>query len=112
MWKFKHKYRVDEEHRAVIAFSSFAGKTITGVAKCDPEDTFDLDTGKKLASARCDFKVAKKRMKHAKACLEYATEAAEYWASYKEKMEAYVTDSAKAYDEALDELADIVKSFE
>ena len=46
----------------VVAVSTYAGETVRGVAKCAPEDEFDLAKGKKLAAARCAKKVAKKRV--------------------------------------------------
>ena len=47
----------------VIALSSYRGKTVKGVAKCHPNDVFDLDYGKALAASRCNLKIARKRAK-------------------------------------------------
>lgn len=55
-------YRSDNK---IIALSTYAGKTVKGYAKCNPEDTFDNETGKALAAARCNVKVAVKRAKNA-----------------------------------------------
>lgn len=60
-----YKYNVNEEQRRVECVSSFAGKSVTGAAKCNPEDNFNVEDGKKLAKARCDYKVSKKRKKKA-----------------------------------------------
>ena len=49
----------------VCAKTTYAGKIVKGYAKCDPTDKFDLEAGKKLASARCALKVAEKRAKRA-----------------------------------------------
>ena len=49
----------------VIAVSSFAGKKVRGVAKCNPNDGFDVEKGKALAAARCGEKIAAKRVKRA-----------------------------------------------
>lgn len=55
----------------VVAVSSFAGKTVRGVAKCGPNDEFDVEKGKELARARCARKIAEKRHKRAvKKCEE------------------------------------------
>ena len=54
-----YKYYVSDGK--VIAVSSYAKKTVRGVAKCSPNDVFDLEKGKKLAAARCNLKVAQKR---------------------------------------------------
>lgn len=55
----------DPETKKVIAVSTFAGKTVRGVAKCHPNDSFDEEFGKKLAVARCNLKVAQKRQARA-----------------------------------------------
>jgi hypothetical protein len=62
-----HKYRIFTTNydKTVIAVSSFAGKRVRGVAKCSPEDTFDLETGVKLAILRCDLAIAMKKVKRA-----------------------------------------------
>lgn len=53
------------EAKVVIAVSTFAGKTVRGVAKCHPNDEFDAEKGTKLAVARCNYKVALKRQARA-----------------------------------------------
>ena len=60
---FEYKYIVNG--RTVIALSHYAGRTVRGVAKCSPEDEFDVEFGKKLAAARCDLKIAMKRRNRA-----------------------------------------------
>lgn len=60
------KYKYYQAGNKVIAVSSFAGRTVRGVAKCNPNDTFDLEKGKKLAALRCNEKVARRRF--ARAC--------------------------------------------
>lgn len=59
----------------VIAISSFAHKLVRGIAKCNPEDDFSLDKGKKLAAARCYKKIAAKKVKSAEEKLQAAKEA-------------------------------------
>lgn len=58
---FNYKYIVTGNK--VIALSSYAGKTVRGVAKCAPGDEFDIEKGKDLATARCAYKIAQKRWK-------------------------------------------------
>lgn len=65
----KYKYYSDGNNK-VVAVSTYAGRTVRGVAKCDPRDTFDEETGRRLAAARCAVKVARKR--HERAQKEYA----------------------------------------
>ena len=55
------KYKFFTTGNKVIAVSTYAGKTVRGVALCHPDDEFDLEFGKKLAAARCNAKIAKKR---------------------------------------------------
>lgn len=55
----------------VICTSSFAGKTVRGVANCSQHDEFNLETGKQLAKLRCDVKVAQKRANKAKLDKDY-----------------------------------------
>ncbi len=92
MDKCKYKYYTDGENK-VVAVSSYAGKTVRGVAKCDPRDSFNEADGKMLAEARCALKVADKR--YARAQKEYAkAEAAMQKAQSRlNKMIDYVNDS-------------------
>ena len=48
----------------VYCMTFYAGKTVRGIAKRDPEDEFDLEAGKKLAKARCNYKLRKKQLKN------------------------------------------------
>ena len=48
----------------VYCMTFYAGKTVKGVAKRNPEDEFDLEVGKRLARARCDYKLRKKQLKN------------------------------------------------
>lgn len=45
----------------VKATTMYAGKTVSAYAKCDPNDVFDLDFGKKVALKRLDIKINQKR---------------------------------------------------
>ena len=40
------KYRYYTNGRRVIAVSTYAGKTVRGVATCDPGDEFSMEKGK------------------------------------------------------------------
>ena len=68
------KYTYSVTDSKVYCMAYYAGKTVKGVSKCYPDDTFDLDTGKNLAKARCDFKLSKKRLKRALARLNEAVD--------------------------------------
>jgi hypothetical protein len=111
MRKFEYKYKIDEEKRTVVAMSTFAGKVITGVARCAPEDEFNIEAGKKLAAARCSVKIAEKRLKRAEACNAEAGEALGYWTKRKAQMENYEFDSIQAYKKTVASLAALEKTF-
>lgn len=61
----------------VYCVSSFAGKRVRGTASCHPRDDFNLEDGKKIATLRCDDKVAIKRVKIAQRRLVDAQSALE-----------------------------------
>ena len=111
MRKFEYKYKIDEEKRTIVAMSTFAGKIVTGVARCDPRDEFNIDDGKKLAAARCSVKVAEKRVKRAKLCYEIAAEFAEFWNERLKKMERYKDDAVTAFEAAYDTLTNIEEKY-
>ena len=60
----KYSFYTDGKTK-VIAVSTYAGKVVRGVAKCDVNDTFSFEKGKELAAARCNEKIAKKRFTRA-----------------------------------------------
>lgn len=111
MRKFEYKYKIDEEKRTIVAMSTFAGKAVVGVARCADTDEFDVETGKKIAAARCSLKIAEKRMKRAEACHAFAVDAAKYWEEYAAKMKHYDADSVEAYKKAVAALAEIEENF-
>ena len=111
MRKFEYKYKIDEDKRTIVAMSTFAGKTITGVARCDPRDEFDIDAGKKIAAARCSVKIAEKRVKRAELCYDIAVEAVKFWSDRLAKMKHYKDDAITAFEAAYDALANIENSF-
>lgn len=103
-YKFYIARRVDGSPYKVIAVSSFAGKPVRGIAVCDKKDSFDLDTGMQLAAARCNYKIAQKRLARADSRVNEAVSgviAAKYQL---EKMWNYQEDSANALVEARNEL--------
>lgn len=78
----------------VIAVSTYAGKTVRGVAKCNPEDAFSLEHGQALAAARCNEKIAMKRLDRAMRKVEEAAEALKVAQNYFDRMVKYFEDSA------------------
>lgn len=94
------KYRFYQHGNRIIAVSTYAGRTVRGVAICHPEDNFDIETGKRLAAARCNEKIAKKRMERAARELEKARIAIIEADRREAKMTAYYNDAYIAWNEA------------
>lgn len=66
------KYRFYTNGSRVIAVSTYAGKTVRGVAVCHTGDEFSLEKGKELAALRCAEKIAKKRIARAERKIDEA----------------------------------------
>jgi hypothetical protein len=87
------KYKFFTTANKVIAVSTYAGRSVRGTAKCDPRDSFDLEKGKKLAAARCNEKVAQKRLQRAVQKQEEAVKEYNRVSERLDKMADYVYDS-------------------
>lgn len=92
----------------VIAVSSFAGATVRGVAKCNPNDEFDLQYGMALAAARCQEKIAAKRCKRAYSKVDEAKAQVNTALAHLEKMMHYESDAEANYNIASYELAEVL----
>ena len=92
-YKFFVARKTDGTPYQVVAVSTYAGRTVRGVAKCDPRDNFSLEGGKKLAAARCNVKIAEKRAKRAEKKYAEAIELVAKQVTYREDMELYASDS-------------------
>jgi hypothetical protein len=94
-----NNYKYIETPNKVIALSTYAGKTVRGVAKCHPNDTFDVEFGRKLAAARCNAKIAVKRAANARN---------KYWAAHEKLNEVNRTfeKACKYYTDAVAQLKD------
>lgn len=96
------RYRYFITDTKVICVSSYAGKGVRGIAKCDPKDTFNIDIGKELAGLRCDKKIAEKRAVRSRDKLQEAMN--ELIAA-----EAKVARMREYHSEAINELAVVDK---
>ena len=105
-----YTYFVADKQKKVVAVSTYAGKIVRGVAKCDPRDEFSVEDGKKLAAARCAVKIAKKRNANANAQKKRAYNELVEKQCRLQKMNHYVADSQAALNEANNELATIEAS--
>ena len=102
------KYKFITYGNKVIALSTYAGKKVRAVAACDPRDTFSLESGKKLAAARCAVKVAEKRLKRAEAKV---CEADRQWMkadAHVRNMEEYLENAQNQFWDAQDEVATLL----
>ena len=90
------KYQFYTTKNKVVAVSTYAGRNVRGVAKCDPRDNFDMEMGKKLAAARCAARIAEKRKARALREFEKARDNLFRAQERFEKMNMYWYDSKKA----------------
>ena len=107
--KDNYKIYIDEKNKTVIAVCRYAGRNIRAVAKCSPEDTFNVEFGTKLAKARCDLKVAKTKIQNASAAYMKASITADEAQKQYDKMKDYYIDSGDQYDEANATVINLIK---
>ena len=109
--KYKYITRTKKNGvQQVIAISTYAGKTVRGVANCDPRDTFSLENGKKLAAARCNLKVAEKRKARATKKYNEAANAVMEQTRFLARMDQYAKDASIEVNTARVELAALIQS--
>ena len=106
--KYKYyKFYTDKENKKVFAVCHYAGQAIRGVAKCSPEDNFDLESGKKLAVARAEVKVAKAKIRNATKKYLDAARAADAAQKRYDDMKQFYMDAVDQLDEAKEALHNI-----
>lgn len=104
----RYKFIITDDK--VICLSSYMGRTVRGVAKCSPNDEFNEEFGKKLAQARCDYKVAQKRYERAVKKNDEAEDALYAAEQYSDKMEDYLWEAEEAFDDAASTLMELLDS--
>lgn len=95
------RYKFIVTNDKVICLSSYMGRTVRGVAKCSPNDEFNEEFGKKLAQARCDYKVAIKRYERALQKSDEADAAVDAAQEYADKMADYYWAAQDYVDETV-----------
>lgn len=105
------KYKIIIHDNEVIAISTYAGKTVKGIAKADPRDEFDVEKGEALAIARCASKIAIKRQNRAKKCLAVAQANLENAQNWVKKMTDYSTDAITEAQAAFDALYELEQEY-
>ena len=106
----KYKFYTNNKD-IVVAISTYAGQEVRGIARCAPEDEFSLEKGKRLAAAKCNYKVAEKRQKSAEKAratsfwnfLE-ALQEMEYYSNYYRDADEALADAAEEIYELMKEL--------
>lgn len=101
------RVHVDSDAKVVVATSTYAGKTVRGVARCHPNDEFDIDKGIQLAVYRCNLKVADKRQARAARKVKEAKLALYEAQVFLHKMLDYRAQSVFDYLSIKDDLEDI-----
>lgn len=101
-------YRIyTNDKDTVVAVRTYHGQNFRGVAKCNTEvDTFDIDFGTNLAKARCDYAVAKARMKYFQSEVDAIMEAEECLERERAKLVDLYYAACDDYDTALKYLYD------
>lgn len=108
MYPFE-KYRYYTAGNKIIAVSTYAGKTVRGIAKCAEGDTFNMEKGKQLAALRCAQRIAEKRIDRAHGKLELAKEAETRAVAHVDKMWDYYTDACEELDEIEDAIGELLE---
>lgn len=104
----KYHFYYHEENRAIVCTTLYKGQMVRGIAKCDPEDEFNLEAGKKFAYLRCKTKFARKKLRRALKARDVAFIAMNKASHHFEKAREFVEDSELSLNAVLDEL----KAFE
>lgn len=102
----KYKY-FNRSNREVIAVSTYAGKTVRGVAKLTPGDAFDEAKGRELAAARCNEKIARKRLARATKKMAEAKASYEKEKAWYDRMVGYYNDSMQAANAARENVREL-----
>lgn len=104
---YKYYYLPDG---TTIALSHFAGKTVKGIAYLKPGDTYDKETGEKIAAAKCNEKIAGLRYHRAMRMREEALNAFYAAGRALSNMEEYYERSYEEWDAAQNDLVELIKS--
>ncbi len=100
----KYHFYYNADNNSVICTRSYKDQTIRGVAKCDPEDNFNMNDGKKLSYLRCRKKHAKKKRNRAHKAYMDALIAAAAAQDNLSKMRGFFGDSEIQLQNATEEL--------
>lgn len=105
-----YDYADNENRKITVAISTYAGKKVKGYATCDPADEYNAKSGAELAIARCDKKVASRRVKRAKACFEEAQREYEKALRHLQDMCIYYSDAIEREVDAKLHVEEVLRS--
>ena len=107
--KYGEKYRFycNSETKTIVCTIFYKGKTIRGVAKCNPKDEFNEEAGKRLAYLRCKYKLMKTKFKRAKKAYNDAVIMAAKAENNLNKVTYFVNDVDYQLELVTNELADL-----
>ncbi len=105
------RYRFYVANDKVIAVSTYCGHNVRGIAKCSSQDEFDIEKGKQLAAARCNQKIAEKRVVRAKRKYSEAIGLCNDAEHYLNKMFSYKHDANEALAKANHRIEELLKEY-
>ena len=97
-------------NKCVAAVSTFGGQDVRAVARCNVNDTYDVEFGKKLAKAKLDVKIAKKRIRYANRRVNEALKDIDTAKRQLDKMTTYKVSAMNEFREVENNLLSIVSS--
>lgn len=106
-----YTYRRADGAMVVKAVSTYAGQNIFGKAVCHPNDKFDLEKGKELAAARCNKKVAEKRLRRAQKKRDEAADIYHRAMCKYDDMVAYENDAIEETAKAREKVRELLGNF-
>ena len=110
-----HVYNYVEKNtgiQVVKAVTIYEGKAVYAQAKCDPNDSFDLDFGTKLALKRLELKIAQKRAAHSKEYARLCQIDLEHVEHYKRRLKKTIERTNIAYGDRLVEINKLENAIE
>lgn len=110
-YRYISYFNKERNAKEIVAISTYAGKTVKGIASCHPGDNFDEQKGKELAAARCNLKISERRMKRAMAQRNKALAALEAAQKHYNDMECYANDSISEVTDAKTHLKEVLANF-
>lgn len=105
----QYTYHTDS-HNNTYCVSYFAGKPVTACAKLDPRDTYNKEKGEMIAQARCNAKIAKKRVQRAEYRTKMAFEDYLYFKKLWEDKADYMNRAKNTLKQAEKELKQVMKT--